>query len=81
VAELRAARRGGGAARAAALLELFAPALTAAQRDRARNGLASRWRYRAPLFPVESAALDRAAGGTFPSRQRNSQAGARTVDR
>ena len=67
VAELRAAREEAARARTAALLELFAPALTAAQRD-PRAYLV--WQPLATIarqmFPVESAALDRAAGGTFP---------------
>ena len=67
VAELRAAREEAARARAAALLELFAPALTAAQRD-PRAYLV--WQPLATIarqmFPVESAALDRAAGGIFP---------------
>jgi hypothetical protein len=67
VMELRAAREESARARAAALLDLFAPALTAAQQD-PRAYLV--WQPLAAiarqLFPAESAALDRAAGGAFP---------------
>jgi hypothetical protein len=67
VAELRAGREEAARARAAALLDLFAPALTAAHRDpRAYlvwHPLATIARQ---MFPAESAALDRAAGGAFP---------------
>ena len=65
--ELRAAREESARTRAAALLDLFAPALTAAQQDPRAYLI---WQPLAviarQLFPAESAALDRAAGGTFP---------------
>jgi hypothetical protein len=65
--ELRAAREESARARATALLDLFAPALTAAQQD-PRAYLV--WQPLAAIaremFPAESEALDRAARGTFP---------------
>jgi hypothetical protein len=73
VAELRAARASSGASdRVATLLTLFAPALTATQRD-PRAFLV--WQPMAiaarRLFPDEFASLDCATGGTFPfSRDR-----------
>jgi hypothetical protein len=73
VGEMRAARGGSGAKeRAATLLTLFAPALTAAQQDpRALlvwQPVASAARQ---LFPDEFAALDGAMGSRFPfSRER-----------
>ena len=67
VAELRAVREERARARMLALIELFVPARAAARQDpRAYliwhpiSGLARQ------LFPAESAALDRAAGGPFP---------------
>jgi hypothetical protein len=67
VAELRAGRQESARARAAALLDLFAPALTATQHDPRAYLI---WQPLATIarqmFPSESAALDRAAGGTFP---------------
>jgi hypothetical protein len=67
VAELRAAREESSRARMLALVELFAPARTAAQQD-PRAYLV--WHPIATLarqvFPTETAALDRATGGTFP---------------
>ena len=66
-AELRAARDEAARARALALLELFAPALRDAQTD---PRLLLAWQPCASvarqLFPSECAALDRAAGTTFP---------------
>ena len=65
--ELRAARGAHAADRTAALLQLFAPAIAAAQADpRAYlvwQPIATTARQ---LFPAECAALDRAAGGAFP---------------
>jgi hypothetical protein len=67
VGELRAARDERARARQLALIELFVPARAAAQQDpRAYlvwHPIASLVRQ---LFPAESAALDRAAGGSFP---------------
>ncbi|HMF93641.1 MAG TPA: hypothetical protein VKE96_05075 [Vicinamibacterales bacterium] len=67
VAQLRAAREESSRARMLALIELFAPARADTQRD-PRAYLV--WQPVAAiarqLFPAESAALDRAAGGTFP---------------
>lgn len=67
VAELRAAREEASRQRIAALLALFAPAFVDVQRDPRAflvwQPLASTARE---LFPSESAALDRAAGGRFP---------------
>jgi hypothetical protein len=66
-AEIRAAREGASRGRTAALLDLFAPALAAAEQD-PRAYLA--WQPLATiarrLFPDECAALDRAAGRVFP---------------
>ena len=78
-AEIRAARDAASRARTASLLDLFAPALEAAERDpRAYlvwHPIAAIARQ---LFPEESAALDRAAGGVFPfSRDRIQAAHAR----
>jgi len=67
VAELRAARDDAARARTLALLELFAPALRDAQKD---PQLLLAWQPCASvarqLFPTECAALDRAAGASFP---------------
>jgi hypothetical protein len=67
VAELRAARDAHAAARTLSLVELFAPAISAAQQD-PRMYLV--WQPVAKLarqlLPAEAAALDRAAGATFP---------------
>lgn len=67
IGELRAAREEAGRGRTLALLELFAPALRDAEQD-PRSLLA--WQPCAAvarrLFPAECAALDRAAGSTFP---------------
>jgi len=66
VAELRAAReRRRGRARRA-LLELSPRLWTAAQRDRARTGLAAAGDERAPAVSRGIAALAPQAGGTFP---------------
>jgi len=67
VAELRAAREARAAARMLSLVELFAPAIVAAQQD---PRLYLVWQPIAKLarqlLPTEAAALDRAAGATFP---------------
>lgn len=67
VAEMSAGRREQSRGRTAQLLSLFAPALGAAQTD-PRSVLV--WqplaRTARQLFPEEFAALDRAAGFTFP---------------
>jgi hypothetical protein len=66
-AEIRAAREAASRARAAALLDLFAPAIAAADRDpRAYLVWQPIARIARQLFPDEAAALDRAAGGAFP---------------
>jgi len=74
VGELRAPARagGGGHERVAAMLTLFAPALTATQQDpRAFLVWQPIAKAARQLFPEEFAALDRAVGGTFPfSRER-----------
>jgi hypothetical protein len=69
VAEMRAGRRDarGGPDRTAALLALFAPALSETQRDpRAFLIWQPIARAARQIFPEEFAALDRAMGGTFP---------------
>jgi len=67
VAELRAAREARAAARTLSLIQLFAPAIAAAQQD-PRMYLV--WQPIAKLarqlLPAEAAAIDRAAGATFP---------------
>jgi hypothetical protein len=67
VAELRAAREARAAMRTLSLVELFAPAMAAAQQD-PRMYLV--WQPIAKLarelLPAEAAAIDRAAGATFP---------------
>jgi len=67
VREMRAARDEASRARMLALMELFAPAIVAAQSD-PRAFLV--WQPLAAiarqLFPADSVALDRAAGGRFP---------------
>jgi len=66
VRELRA-RRGGAEAGAAQLLQTFAPGIAAAQADpRAILVWQPLARTARQMFPSEFAALDRAAGGTFP---------------
>ena len=66
-AEIRAARDAASRARAAALLDLFAPGLAAADRDpRAYLVWQPIAKITRQLFPEESAALDRAAGCVFP---------------
>jgi hypothetical protein len=67
VAELRAARQARATERMLSLVELFAPGIAAAQQD-PRMYLV--WqpiaRLARQLLPAEAAALDRAAGATFP---------------
>ena len=67
VAELRAERDARAAARTLSLIELFAPAIAAAQQD---PRLYLVWQPVAKLarqlLPAEAAAIDRAAGATFP---------------
>ena len=65
--ELRAAREERVRERALAIIELFAPATSAAQDDpRALLVWQPLARMVRQLCPVESASLDRAAGGAFP---------------
>jgi hypothetical protein len=65
--EIRAARDAASRSRTSALLDLFAPALAAAQQDpRAYVVWQPIARIARQLFPGECAALDRAAGGAFP---------------
>lgn len=75
VAEMKAAREEAARARTLAVLHLLAPALGAAERDpRALlvwQPLANTTRQ---IFPAEYAALDRAAGGTFPFTKEQLQA-------
>jgi len=67
VGELRAAREETARDRESALLALFAPAIAAAQADpRAYLVWQPIAKIARQMFPTESAALDRAAGGTFP---------------
>jgi hypothetical protein len=66
-AELRAARAARAGDRTAALLRLFAPAIAAAREDpRAYLVWQPIAKTARQLLPDECAALDRAAGGTFP---------------
>jgi hypothetical protein len=67
VAELRAAREERARARLLSLVNLFAPALTATQQDpRAYLVWQPIAKLARELFPSDLAALDRAAGATFP---------------
>lgn len=67
VRELRAAKGGGTDARAAQLLQTFAPGLAAAQTDpRALLVWQPLARTARQIHPEEFAALDHASGGTFP---------------
>ena len=67
VGEMRAARDEASRGRMLMLVELFAPGIAAAQRD-PREFLV--WyplaKITRQLLPADSAALDRAAGGSFP---------------
>ena len=75
VGEIRAAREEAARARTLALVELFAPAIGAAQADpRALLAWQPLAKVARQLFPAESAALDRAAGGTFPFTTDQAQA-------
>jgi hypothetical protein len=67
VRELRAAREADAHGRALAIVQLFAPALDAVQKD-PRVLLVWQPLARAirQLYPLESAAVDRASGGAFP---------------
>lgn len=65
--EIRAARDAASRGRTSALLDLFAPALAAAQQDpRAYLVWQPIARIARQLLPDECAALDRAAGSAFP---------------
>jgi hypothetical protein len=67
VGEMRAAREEAARARTLALVQLFAPALSAAQTDpRALLAWQPLAKIARQLFPSDSAALDRAAGASFP---------------
>jgi hypothetical protein len=67
VAELRAARDEAVRTRTIAIVQLFAPAMAAAQQDpRAYLVWQPLARLLRELCPAESAALDRAAGSRFP---------------
>ena len=67
VAELRAVREEASRARAAALLALLAQGIAATRADpRAFLIWQPIAKIARQMFPAESAALDRAAGGTFP---------------
>jgi hypothetical protein len=75
VREIRAAREAAERSRALSLIDVFAPGVAAASADpRALlvwQGLA---RTARALFPDACAALDRAAGGTFPFTEERIQA-------
>jgi hypothetical protein len=75
VAEMRATREEAVGARTLAIVELFAPALAAAQADpRALLVWQPIATITRQLFPVESAAVDRASGGAFPFTAAHAQA-------
>jgi hypothetical protein len=75
LAEIRAARDEVGRTRALALLQLFAPGIGASAHDpRALLVWQPLARTARQLFPAELAALDRAAGGTFPFTKEQLQA-------
>src|SRR3954467_10529649 len=75
VAELRATRDEAARARTLALLELFATAPGAIDAEpRALLAWQPIARVARQLFPAESAALDHAAGGTFPFTTEQAQA-------
>jgi hypothetical protein len=67
VRELRAAREEASRGRALAIIEMFTPALQAVRED---PRVLIVWQPLAravrQLYPIESAAVDRAAGGAFP---------------
>ena len=67
VREMRAAREQAAHSRGLAIVQLFAPALAAVQDDpRALLVWQPLARAVRQLFPLESAAIDRASGGAFP---------------
>jgi hypothetical protein len=67
VAELKAAREEAARTRMIALLQMFAPGVAAGAGDpRALLVWQPLARTARQMYPVEFAALDRAAGGTFP---------------
>ena len=73
--ELRAARDARSRERIMALLQLFAPAIAAAEDDpRAFLVWQPIAKTARALFPDECAAIDRAAGGTFPFTSEQIQA-------
>jgi len=75
VAELRASREDAARARALAILRTFAPGIEAAQADpRAMLVWQPLARVVRQLFPTECAALDKAAGGSFPFTREQVQA-------
>jgi heme A synthase len=75
VGELRATRDEAARARTLTLIELFAPAIGAAQADpRALLAWQPLAKMARQLFPTDCAALDRAAGGTFPFTSEHAQA-------
>jgi hypothetical protein len=75
VGEMRAARDEASRARTLALIELFAPAIAAAQNDpRAFLVWQPLAKIARQLLPADCAALDRAAGGPFPFTPEQAQA-------
>lgn len=73
--ELRAARDEAARGRAIVLLQMFTPALAAAEADpRALLVWQPRARTARQLFPAEFATLDRASGATFPFTSEQLQA-------
>jgi hypothetical protein len=76
VRELRARKGSGADARAAQLLQTFAPGIAAAQADpRALLVWQPLARTARELFPEDFAALDRASGDTFPFGKKQIEAG------
>jgi hypothetical protein len=75
VREMRAGRDDAVRARTLALIDLFAPAIGAAQADpRALLAWQPLAKVARQLFPAECAKLDGAAGGTFPFTSDHAQA-------
>lgn len=75
VGEMRGGRDDAARARTLALIDLFAPAIGAAQADpRALLAWQPLAKVARQLFPAECAALDGAAGGTFPFTSEHAQA-------
>jgi len=75
VAELKAAREEAARTRAIALLQLFAPGVAASAGDpRALLVWQPLAKTARQIYPTEFAALDRAAGGTFPFTKEQLQA-------